>query len=103
STPAGDTRVHLLKGFTITLRECDDRVGALMTTYDVTKHVIHTRADGVPHGTTPDQVAAPARAAASADRVVIPFHGGLVSPERGFETAERLAAEYQRAAAYPVF
>jgi hypothetical protein len=77
--------------------------GALMTTYDVTKHVIHTRADGVLDGTTPDQVAALARAAASADRVVIHFHGGLVSSERGFETAERLAAEYQRAAAYPVF
>src|SRR4030095_4848828 len=45
--------------------------GALMTTYDVTKHVIHTRADGVLDGTTPDQVAALARAAASADRVVI--------------------------------
>jgi hypothetical protein len=71
--------------------------------YDVAKHVIHTRADGLLASTGPADVAEVARAAAAADRVVIHFHGGLVSSGRGFETAERLTAEYERAGAYPVF
>lgn len=75
-----------------------------MVGYDVGRHVIHTRADGLlDEPSTPDGVAAIARAAAQADRVVIHFHGGLVSSARGLETAERLTAEYQRAGAYPVF
>ena len=75
-----------------------------MVGYDVGRHVIRTRADGLlDDDGTPEDVAAIARAAAAADRVVIHFHGGLVSSERGLETAERLTVEYQRAGAYPVF
>lgn len=72
--------------------------------YDASQHVIHTRGDGLlSAGTTQAQVAAVARAAAGADRVVIHFHGGLVSTKRGLATAERLTPVYQQAGAYPVF
>jgi hypothetical protein len=76
---------------------------ARATGYDARRHVVHTRADGLLASTTAEDVRAIARAAAAADRVVIHFHGGLVSSDRGFATAERLTAEYQRAGAYPVF
>lgn len=72
-------------------------------TYTATQHVIHTRADGLLASTAPADVTEIARRAARADRVVIHFHGGLVSSRRGFQTAERLAAEYQKTGAYPVF
>lgn len=95
------------KIFRVTVREWDHPVrgwGSIMVGYDVGRHVIHTRADGLlDDASTPDDVAAIARAAAAADRVVLHFHGGLVSSARGLEAAERLTAEYQQAGAYPVF
>ncbi|HYU85302.1 MAG TPA: hypothetical protein VEK80_10900 [Kribbellaceae bacterium] len=71
--------------------------------YDATRHVIHTRGDGLLATTTADQVRAIAQQAAAEDRVVIHFHGGLVSSDHGFDTARRLTAQYERAGAYPVF
>ena len=37
------------------------------------------------------------------ERLVIHFHGGLVSRARGIESAARLAPEYQKAGAVPLF
>lgn len=69
----------------------------------MSEHVIHTRADGLLAGTTAAEVAEIARAAAASERVVIHVHGGLVGTDRGMAIAARLAPEYERAGAFPVF
>jgi hypothetical protein len=64
-------------------------------------HVLLTGADGAPRD--PETAARTLRGMAGADRVVLHFHGGLVSQERGLAVAGGLKPVYERADAYPVF
>ena len=72
-------------------------------TFDRTRYCIHTGADGrLLTTTTADVDALFARLGDSA-KVVVHFHGGLVSSGTGFAVAERLTPTYEAAGATPVF
>lgn len=66
-------------------------------------HVILTQADGALRGMDVDAVNRIVDAAAASERVVLHFHGGLVSEQRGREIAESLFPVYRDAGAYPIF
>ncbi|MET7400638.1 hypothetical protein ABZS66_44885 [Dactylosporangium sp. NPDC005572] len=66
-------------------------------------HVIHTGPHGQLRSTTAEQLRAIVDDVASARKVVLHFHGGLVDEAAGFAIAERLAPVYERASAVPVF
>lgn len=66
-------------------------------------HIILTEADGVLRGMTADSVNDIVNAAAANERIVLHFHGGLVSEERGRAIAADLLPVYRDAGAYPVF
>jgi hypothetical protein len=74
-------------------------------TADVTEsldgHVLLTSANGELRD--PDAAARTLAGMAAADRVVLHFHGGLVSQKRGLATASSLKPVYERASVYPVF
>lgn len=65
-------------------------------------HLITTGADGVLQ-TPAAEVDALIKAMCAAPRVVLHFHGGLVSEEAGLKAAQGLLPTYQQAGAYPVF
>jgi len=65
-------------------------------------HLITTGADGV-LVTAVEEVDALLEAMCAAPRVVLHFHGGLVSEEAGLRAAEGLLPTYRDAGAYPVF
>lgn len=66
-------------------------------------HIVLTEAHGELRGQTLDGVRQIADAAAASRRVVLHFHGGLVSEERGRAIAADLLPVYRDAGAYPVF
>jgi len=66
-------------------------------------HVIHTGGDGVLATTATADIDAMADAICGVERAVLHFHGGLVSEDAGFRTAQRLFGTYEAADAYPVF
>jgi hypothetical protein len=65
-------------------------------------HVVITGADGELL-TPPEDLDRAVRALATHERVVLHFHGGLVSEEAGLRTAAELAPVYTDAGAYPLF
>ncbi len=66
-------------------------------------NVVSTGKDGQLDGTTAADFDDMFTAMAAADRVVLHFHGGLVSHASGMNTAKRLYSTYSDAGAYPVF
>jgi len=66
-------------------------------------HVISTGGDGRLDGMTAADVERMVAAALQADRLVLHFHGGLVSRAKGEEVARLLTPVYQAAGAYPLF
>ena len=64
-------------------------------------HVLLTGANGAPRD--PVAAARTLGAMSKAEHVVIHFHGGLVSQQRGLEVAASLKPVYERTGAYPVF
>ncbi|HEX7189509.1 MAG TPA: hypothetical protein VF423_14910 [Actinomycetes bacterium] len=72
-------------------------------TFDRTRYCIHTGADGRLLTTTTADVDALFARLRDASRVVVHFHGGLVSTRTGFAVAERLTPTYEAAGATPVF
>jgi hypothetical protein len=70
---------------------------------ELADYVVITEAHGALRGMTPDGVRRIVDAAAASERVVLHFHGGLVSEKRGRAIAAGLLPVYRAAGAYPVF
>jgi len=64
---------------------------------------INTGKDGILGDTTPDDVDALVANLKDQDKIVLHFHGGMVTKKNGKEGAAKLLPHYQAAGAYPVF
>jgi hypothetical protein len=69
----------------------------------LSSHVVYTGAQGRLVGMTTDDLHCILDSAFECDRVVVHFHGGLVSREAGERIAGSLLSVYQQAGAYPIF
>lgn len=70
---------------------------------ELLENVVNTGRDGQLDEMTPTDLHRILNAAVSEDRIVLHFHGGLVSQSRGLQLASRLKTTYKSAGAFPVF